>query len=384
MIPFLLAIFYLFMPALLLWAEKRFRFVEWLGAVFFCYLVGMLVRNGLLWANQQETALIVNNFAEEGKGICVVLALPLILFSTKVKDWLQAAPRAIFSYFLGVIAVLIVAILSSLLFKHQLPHIEHIAGLAVAVYVGGTVNMAAVATILHIPDATFIQTNLADMAICGVYLALLMTVFHRFLSLILPKYIYSTSSFIEEEANKSENKVSFSDVKNIVIGLLLALCVLLVSLGISFLCYQKVADIAIILGVSMLGIAASFYRPIQQLPLTNEAGQYLLLIFCLMLGTLTDFSALFTYSWHIYAFMTCNVFGSITLHIFFAYLFKIDADTMLITSTAGIFGPPFIPPVAKVMRNPEIVFSGMVTAILGIVIGTLMGVLASWIVGYCV
>ena len=244
--------------------------------------------------------------------------------------------------------------------------------------------MAAVSTILAIPEATFIQTNLADMAICGVYLALLMTVFHRFLSFILPKYIYTTSSLIHEEGNISENKPLFFDLKSIAIGLLLALCVLLISVGISFAVYQKVVDIVIILGVSILGIAASFYRPIQQLPLTNDTGQYLLLIFCLMLGTLTDFSALFTYSWHIYVFMACNVFGSITLHIFFAYLFKIDADTMLITSTAGIFGPPFIPPVAKVMRNPEIVFSGMVTAILGIVIGTMMGILASWIVGYCI
>lgn len=54
--------------------------------------------------------------------------------------------------------------------------------------------------------------------------------------------------------------------------------------------------------------------------------------------------------------------------------FHIDADTALITSTAGIYGPAFIVPVADAMDNREVVLPGLICGIIGYAIGNYLGI----------
>jgi uncharacterized membrane protein len=65
---------------------------------------------------------------------------------------------------------------------------------------------------------------------------------------------------------------------------------------------------------------------------------------------------------------------TIILNIILAYLFKIDADTAIITSTSTIFGPAFIGQVAMSMKNKEIIFSGMIASMVGIALGNFFGI----------
>ena len=67
-------------------------------------------------------------------------------------------------------------------------------------------------------------------------------------------------------------------------------------------------------------------------------------------------------------------FGSVIVHIILARIFRIDADTTLITSTAGIYGPAFIPSVANALKNKEIVLTGLICGILGYAIGNYLGI----------
>ena len=66
----------------------------------------------------------------------------------------------------------------------------------------------------------------------------------------------------------------------------------------------------------------------------------LLIVFLLSFPLLAASSTLFWFCGFV-------VFGSILLHYLMAILFKVDRDTLIITSTAAIFGPPFIAPVAQ-------------------------------------
>ena len=67
-------------------------------------------------------------------------------------------------------------------------------------------------------------------------------------------------------------------------------------------------------------------------------------------------------------------FGSVILHVILARIFRIDADTTLITSTAGIYGPAFIPPVANALKNKDIVLTGLICGILGYAVGNYIGI----------
>jgi len=74
------------------------------------------------------------------------------------------------------------------------------------------------------------------------------------------------------------------------------------------------------------------------------------------------------------------VFGSMALHALFCKLFKIDADTFIITSVSAICSPPFVPVVACALKNKAIILSGLTTGIIGYAVGNYLGITMAYIV----
>ena len=68
------------------------------------------------------------------------------------------------------------------------------------------------------------------------------------------------------------------------------------------------------------------------------------------------------------------MFTSIILHFILASIFRIDRDTVIITSTAAIYGPAFIGPVANAIKNKEVIVTGITMGLLGYAIGNYIGI----------
>jgi uncharacterized membrane protein len=68
------------------------------------------------------------------------------------------------------------------------------------------------------------------------------------------------------------------------------------------------------------------------------------------------------------------MFGAIILHFLLATIFRIDRDTVIITSTAAIYGPAFIGPVANAIKNKEMIVPGITMGLLGYAIGNYIGI----------
>ena len=73
-------------------------------------------------------------------------------------------------------------------------------------------------------------------------------------------------------------------------------------------------------------------------------------------------------------FITWCYFGSLILHLILAKIFKVDADNFLITSTAFVFSPPFVPLVANALKNKDVIVTGITGGIIGYIIGNYLGV----------
>jgi len=79
------------------------------------------------------------------------------------------------------------------------------------------------------------------------------------------------------------------------------------------------------------------------------------------------------------AYVFLVIFGSLFIQAILSKIFKVDTDTFIITSTAFICSPPFVPVVAGALKNREILFSGLTVGIIGYAIGNYLGVLVSLI-----
>jgi uncharacterized membrane protein len=246
----------------------------------------------------------------------------------------------------------------------------------IGVYTGGTPNMSAIGLALNVEEEVFILLNSADVIFSGIYFIFLLTVGKKVLGLFLPKFKkrWNNGEHIEEE----EINTSFKQTaKHVAIGFALSVITLGISIGISYLVMRdwsiESAVPLIILGITTLGIAASFQPKIRRLPHTFSTANYLLLVFALAMGSLANFSELLAASSSLFLFCGFVVFGSVLLHYLLAFIFRIDRDTAIIASTAAIFGPMFIGPVAKVIGNKDLIAIGIALGLIGYAIGNYLG-----------
>ena len=80
------------------------------------------------------------------------------------------------------------------------------------------------------------------------------------------------------------------------------------------------------------------------------------------------------------AFIAFVIFGSLTLQVILGKLFKVDADTTVITSVAMINSPLFVPMIADAMKNRRVILTGITIGIIGYALGNYLGVLIAHII----
>lgn len=360
-------------PYFVIFLTQKSKILNWMSPVVLCYIAGLLLAN-------QQVIPINKEISVQISEISIPLAICLILFSTNLISWFKTTRKVALSFLLCVIAGTISSVVAAYLFASHTEEAWKLAGMTIGVYTGGTPNMSAIGLSLGVNEETFVLLNAADFFLGGIYLMFLMTLAHPLLKKIYPAYI--------SKSNEKENRIDpiqdfhqhsvLSKIKYALAAIGLAVFILAVSIGLSFLISGKLSVVVIIVSVTSLAISSSLIKFINSLPGTYVVGEYMLLIFCLAIGSMAEFSMLLESSTAILYFVSVAMFGAIVIHFLLAKLFKIDADTVLITSVAGIYGPAFVPPIASVMKNKEIILSGIATGILGYAIANYWGLLVAY------
>ena len=368
----LIQIFITIIGPVLILLGQRSKVVSILSPVVCSYLLGIIFAN--------TPGLVTNaSVAKLATEASVPLAIPLLLFSTDFIRWFRLARSTVISFGLIVFSVCLITFLASLSFKGTLDNFWQIGAMLVGVYTGGTPNMTAIGLSLGVKDEIFILMNGADLVLGAGYLLFILTIGHKIMGWFLPSFKF-TNQEIDSHIMINWDRLSpLQKGVNSLILILMTGSILGVSLALSQLFFGSDEPAFIILVITTLGIAASFVTKIRTLKGSYEVGQYLLLVFCVGIGSMANIQELLNGSWVYVLFFAIVMFGSIILHIFLCRLFKIDRDTAIITSMAGIFGPPFVGPVAEVLKNREIIVSGLTSGLVGYAIGNYLGIAMAYL-----
>jgi uncharacterized membrane protein len=254
------------------------------------------------------------------------------------------------------------------------------SGMLVGVYTGGTANMNAIGLALRVSDETLVLLNTADIVIGAVYLLFLMTVAQRFAHLFLPRFPNPTGwDEGEDDEARRAPVLTWARARGMALAFLLAALIVGGSVGGTMWVLGGLEPPVVLLLITSLSLAASFVHSVRTLPGSYALGDYALLVFCVAVGTLADASRMRDAGLFVFVFTGAVVLLSVGLHFALAALFRIDADTALITSTATIFGPPFIGPVARALGNRELVVSGLTSGLMGYAVGTYLGLAVAWL-----
>jgi uncharacterized membrane protein len=352
----------LLLPLLLL-KFKENKLISTLGPVMICYAIGILVGNILGFD------LSIAKIASEAS---VPLAIPLLLISCNFMYWLKNSNKTLISFGLVLLSVIIVSTITSFSFADELPEFKKLAAMMVGVYTGGTPNLSAIGLALNISSETFVLLNTADVILGGIYLLFIFTFGKRVYGLFLRPTI-KTNKIDSNVINLFESLDFKIKLKRIVLFVMISGATLGGSIGLSQIFFNADNVAFIILFISAVGVALSFNKSISQLAGSYEVGEYFLLVFCISVGMMANLSDMLDASSTILIYASCVMFGSIIFHIIFCMIFKIDTDTAIITSVAGIFGPPFVAPVAESIDNREMIVAGITSGLVGYGVGNFLG-----------
>lgn len=355
-------------PSAALFAVHHSRLFKALGAVVLCYAAGVFIGN-IGVATDLESAKTVSTF-------CVALAIPLLLFSTDVPGWLRSAKPAVLSFALACLAVCLAAWTGGKLFA-KLPESKEVAAMLAAVYIGGTPNMSAMAVALNVRQETFLVVNGADMILSSIYLLFLTSIGKKTLGTFLPPYPEGGAG--QAKGLPAGGLTDFKalprrdQVRNVLLALSVSALVAAASAGLSLAALGRLSETFVIMAITTFGIAGSFWPRLHRLTGAFRAGNYLLLVFCAAVGTMTRLGSLRAAGWDLPLYVGLVIAGSIALHYAAAAFFRLDRETVMITSCAAIMSPPFVVIVAAALGNRDAMVTGVTAGLLGYAIANYMG-----------
>ncbi len=416
----LLAVFCLVFPAFLIWLTKKYAVLKRFGAIVLAYATGIIIANVGIMPRGSEayrdatigqdrpyipkaeavemvaagtlkhSDLRYNSIVavqDNMQSALVLLAIPLILFSLNVRRWLRFSGKGFLSMVLALFSVIVIVATGYLIFRDKIEGADKIGGMLIGLYTGGSVNLASIALALRVDPHAFVLTNTYDMIVGAIVILFFLTAGPAFFRLFLPPFKAPAGSTGDENDINAVNRKMAEDFddysgmfrKVTVLPLLgaIALAVVITGVGlfVGSLLPKVPLTVSVILTITTLGVAASFIKPVRDIRKTFQLGMYLIIAFSIVIATRCDLSIIFQVRYfNLLLFITYAYFGSLFLHLFLSWIFRINADDYLITTTGFVYSPPFVPMVAAALRNKDIILTGLATGMIGWILGNYIGV----------
>ena len=371
MITVLVVLLFVLFPILLLYMGNRHRLVDRIGAVVICYAAGLLLGS---------LRLLPSSASSVGDGVssvAVPIALCLIFFSLDLRKWSELGRTMLLALALEVVSVLVFTFVGFMLFRGTLGEVTgKLGGMYVGVYTGMTINMAAIATALHVSPTLYVASNTSDIVLSAVYMLFMVTIGPKVLGLVLrPTFPGPAAPATVVSADYGSYNGFFSRERIVPLAGALGLAIAISGCGLALTLVlpKSWGSIAAILLISTLGLLASFAPRMRRIKMTYQLGQYFILVFCFAVGSMADLGKLAGVAPAVFGYVAVCLFGSMLLHITLCRIFRVDRDTMIITSVATINSAPFVPMAAAALKNRDIVAGGVLIGLIGGAIGTYVG-----------
>jgi len=409
----LLVLFYFAFPLVIIYMCKKWSGLKKLGSIVLAYAFGLILgSSGVLpqgsdsyklalqgraaLPSTEMEALMASGTISQGDSyvnsiasaqdmlvsVIVPLSFPLLLFSLNIRRWLRFAKDGFISMVLALVSVVVIVTSGYFIFKHVVPDSWKVAGMLVGVYTGGTPNLVSLKVALGVDPNLFVMTSTYDMIVGAITIIFFITAGPRIFRAILPPFKHNgDAERTDVELAEAESFEDYSGMlkRGRIIPLLkalgLALLIFVIAFVISLLLPKVSQMVVVILSITTLAIIASLVPWINKIEKTFQLGMYFILVFSFTVASMADLKVMFSIGFlGLFAYISYAYFGSLILHLILSKIFKVNADDFLITTTAFVFSPPFVPVVAGALKNKDVIITGITVGIIGYVIGNYLGV----------
>lgn len=373
-------IYLLGIPALVMFLARRWRWIDKVSPMAVLYVIGLLTANLTPWLSTPGLAM-VNDWA--GK-ICIPLSIPLMLITCNLSGW--STGKAFKAFGSGMAAILITVTAGYFIFRHgdDPHHFAQVCAVAVGIYTGGIPNMGSIAHGVHMDSETYLYITSYDLIVTGLYLVFVICFGRPFFRKLLPRGKNGSNRGNGDSGNESITPInstnSINSITNLIkvhsLPIILTLLIAAGSYALSTLFPERISTPMLILLLTTLSIGASFLPPVRRHDQTPvfSLGLYFVYVFCFSVANACNIRQMnLAGSLNILWLILFIVFGSLLLQILFAKLLHLDGDTTLVTSVTLVNSPPFVPLVAALLGNKDIIVIGITIGLLGYMVGNYLG-----------
>ena len=376
----LLLIFYIVAPAGVLFICRKNKVFNKIGPVLTLYLLGVLVANIGILPTEETAYKKIFDFMESFSGALIPLALPMILFGCNFRKF--SLGKSVGAFVIGAASVAAFVIAGYYIFKDNLGEEGPKMGAALTgQYLGGAANLAAIKQMLGLSADNFVILSTCNLIVSFFYLMFLMGGGVKIARWIVGKRGGKEQNVNLEEYTEENPYKEFGKKKSLLqLGkvLVAALVVMGISVYIGTVAGggKGISMVALILSITTLSLLLTTWKEVRTWDKSYDAGMYLIYVFCLVMATMADLSKIdWNQSLYILLFQAVIIFGSLFLTILLAKLFRIDADTAVITSDTLINSPLCVPMIAATMKNKDVIMTGIANGLLGYAVGNYIGYL---------
>lgn len=371
MVAVLTIAYLLLVPAGVMLLAKRWTWIEKVSPMTLLYIIGLVVGNsGLLRPGGQASTLLL-----EAGDVTIPLAIPLMLMGCNLQAW--SARKSLRAFLSGVLAVLVVTVAGFFLFRGNFEGhtMAQVCAVTSGLYTGGVVNIGAIKQGIGMRETLYLLVSSYDLVITGLYLLFIVFFGKRVFRRLLPTRSQPVAK--AEETVVDVPQPTDRPVGRTLLLLLFALLTAGAAMGLTWLILGSLNTAVLMLLLTTLAIGVSFLPVVRRQGRDRafQMGLYCVYVFCLAVASCCDVRQMnLTESVNILFYIFFVIFGSLSLQVLLGKLMRLDGDTVLVSSVALINSPPFVPMVAAVLGNKEVVMTGISVGLLGYMVGNYLGI----------
>ena len=388
----LYALYLIVVPVIVMRLGRHWRWIERISPMTVLYIIGLLVANFTHFSSSDQVGSVTDLF----NTIAVPTAIPLMLMSCNLKGW--SVGTAVKVFFCGLLSVVACCIIGFFLFHSpdNPARFAQVSAVTTGLYTGGIPNVGAISQAVGLSNELYLYITSYDLIVTGLYLVFVIFAGKAVFRKLLPPQGINASQEKPKTSNLA-NDLSNNTiiprfnittiVKELWLPFLLTVVIVVVSVVVATLCPPSGERnmTVLILTLTTLSIAASLLpllrRQNQQAesegrqPLSFECGLYCVYLFCFAIANSCDVRQMdLSGSLDILYYLGFVIFGSLALQVLLAKMMKIDGDSVLVSSISLINSPPFVPMVAALLGNKNIIVLGITVGLLGYMLGNYIGI----------
>ena len=376
----LLVVLYLLAPAAVLYACRKIKVLGKLGVVLTLYILGVVVANIGIFPSVAEARADLLSFQESVSEVLIPLALPMMLFGCDFKRFRLG--QSLGALVVGVLSVALLVVGGYMICGDQLGEEGAKMGACLAgQYTGGAGNLAAVKQMVGLSTENFVMLSTCNLIVSFFYLMFLMGGGVKIARRIVGGRARAAQR-VDIDAEIDENPYRDFAKPGILLQLLKILGASVLVMGVSVAVATVIGGesgismVALILTITTISLLMTLLKEVRRWDKSYDAGMYLIYIFCFVMATMADLSSIdWGQSLFILVFQAVIIFGSLFATIFAARIFRIDADTAVITSNTLVNSPICVPMIAATMKNRDVIVVGITNGLAGYAVGNYLGYL---------